>query len=94
MPLPGVASDQWDSCEKLRRATLHFLFANAWDFRLLWSVVEDDLDLFYDFTRTARLYDEGKQFLRMVYDAYERKELSLNKKQSKELRKLFSTGWR
>jgi GTPase-associated protein 1, N-terminal domain type 1 len=90
MPLPN---EQWDSCEKLRRAALHFWSINGWNFRPLWQVIKDDLDLFYDFTRTARSYDEGKHFLSLVYDASERGEISLEKKQSKELRKLFARSW-
>jgi hypothetical protein len=90
MPLPH---EQWDSCEKLRRAALHFWSINRWNFRPLWQVIKNDLDLFYDFTRTARSYDEGKRFLSSIYDASGRGEISLERKQSKEWRKLFAKRW-
>ena len=90
LPLPH---QDWDGCEKLRRATLHFLSVNGWSFRTLWGVVNTDLDLFYDFVRTARAYEEGKNFFTLVYDAAQRGDISLEKKQAKELRKLLEKNW-
>jgi hypothetical protein len=86
MPLPDA---QWDSCEKLRRIALHFIAKNGWDFRTLARYLVDDIGLFYDFTRTAKSYSEGRDFMTRVYNAAEQGELSLVKKQTKELRKLL-----
>lgn len=91
--LPPLPHQEWDGCEKLRRAALHFLSVNGWSFRTLWDVVGNDLDFFYDFVRTARSYDEGKNFFRLVYDAEQRGDISLEKKQAKELRKLLEKSW-
>jgi hypothetical protein len=89
-PLPNA---EWDSCEKLRRATLHFMAKNGWDYRILARHFEDDIDLFYDFTRTAKSFDEGRKFMARIYDAAQKSELSLGKKQVKELRKLLGKSF-
>jgi GTPase-associated protein 1, N-terminal domain type 1 len=90
MPLPEA---QWDSCEKLRRTALHFISRNGWDFRILSRYLIDDIELFYDFTRTAKSYDEGRDFMARIYDASQRGDLSLGKKQAKELRKLLGKSF-
>jgi hypothetical protein len=90
VPLPD---HQWDSCEKLRRAALHFIAHNQWDFRILARCLADDIDLFYDFTRTAKSFGEGREFMARVYNQSERGELSLEKKQIKELRKLLGKSF-
>jgi hypothetical protein len=84
---------EWDSCEKLRRAALHIIFKNGWNFRILARHFDDDIDLFYDFTRTAKSSGEARDFMARVYDAAQQGELSLGKKQMKELRKLFGKGF-
>jgi len=86
MPLPEA---QWDSCEKLRRTALHFIFRNAWDANILWRYLAEDLELFYDFTRTAKSYGQGRELMEGLYEASQRGSLSLGKKQTKELRKLL-----
>lgn len=90
VPLPD---DQWDSCEKLRRAALHFIAHNRWDFHILATYLADDIDLFYDFTRTAKSFDEGRDFIARVYDAFEQGEIVLGKKQVKEIRKLLGKSF-
>jgi len=90
MPLPDA---QWDSCEKLRRTALHFIAKNGWDLRILARYIADDIELFYDFTRTAKSYSEGHDFMARVYDAAQQGELPLGKKQTKELRKLLGKSF-
>jgi len=85
-PLPDA---QWDSCEKLRRTALYFIARNQWDCGILSRYLVSDIELFYDFTRTAKSYGEGREFMAYVYDASHRGDFALQKKQTKELRKLL-----
>jgi GTPase-associated protein 1, N-terminal domain type 1 len=93
MPLPDADWDAWDNCEKLRRAALHFLIQNGWDFHILAHCLADNIELFYDFTRTAKAYNEGRDFMERVYNAAEKGELDFDKKRMKELRKLLKKGF-
>ena len=88
LPLP---IDEWDSCEKLRRATLHFACTNQWSFDALWRIARSNESLYYDFIRTARAFEEGRTFFRFVYEASARGTIVLDKKRSKEIKKVLKS---
>jgi hypothetical protein len=85
LPIPH---QQWDSCEKLRRATLDIMARNKWATLPLWNILRLDTNLFYDFSRTAKSYSKGKKFFQVVYDAAQAGKISLEKKQEREIRKI------
>jgi hypothetical protein len=86
MPLPH---EQWDACEKLRRAILYFAHKNAWPTGDLWRIILEDSNLFHDFLRTAKSFDEGRSFFAGIRDAGMRGEYQLTKQQFKEIKKLL-----
>lgn len=86
LPLPF---EQWDACEKLRRALLHFTFLHKWPIDDLWNVVSASTNLFHDFIRTAKSFDLGQSFFSMVRDKAVRGEFNVSKQQYKEIRKLL-----
>jgi len=86
MPLP---SEEWDACEKLRRAVLHFIFLRRWPVESLWNLISGNTDLFHDFIRTAKSYDPGRSFFSSVRDKGVQGEFNLTKQQYKEIKKLL-----
>ena len=86
MPLPH---EQWDACEKLRRAVLHFRVQNRWPVEALWTLMATQTGLFHDFIRTARGFDLGRLFFGEVRDAGVRREIAVTKQQFKEIKKLL-----
>ena len=86
MPLPF---EQWDGCEKLRRAVLHFHFLHHWPVEPLWRIVSENTDLFHDFIRTSKAYDLGKSFFAEVRDSGNIGILLVSKQQFKEIKRLL-----
>ena len=87
--LVDLPYEQWDACEKLRRAILHFLFLHKWPVEDLWILVSQNTNLFHDFIRTAKSFRPGKAFFAEVSDAGTKGFLQVNKQQFKEIRKLL-----
>jgi hypothetical protein len=85
-PLP---EEEWNACEKLRRSVLFYSYKHGWPTEELWHIVAYNSNLFHDFLRTARAYDEGRAFFAKVRDAGVRGELQLTKQQFKEMKKLL-----
>lgn len=86
LPLPD---EQWDACEKLRRAILYFTFHNSWPIDELWEMISENINLFYDFLKTAKGFSEGRRFFWEVQAAGVRGEFRLTKQQFKEIKKLL-----
>jgi|GEM_PF-3461794 len=86
LPLPF---EQWDACEKLRRAILHFISLRRWPIESLWNLISGNTDLFHDFIRTSKSYDLGRSFFSSVRDKGVQGEFSLTKQQYKEIKKLL-----
>jgi len=86
VPLPH---EQWDACEKLRRAILHFVRLHNWPPQSLWQALASNSDLFHDFLRTSKNYEVGRSFFALIRDAGIQGECAVSKQQFKEIKKLL-----
>ena len=87
--LKSLPEEEWNVCEKLRRSVLFSSYKHGWPTQGLWHIVAHDSNLFHDFLRTARSYDEGRVFFARVRDAGVKGECELTKQQFKEIKKLL-----
>jgi hypothetical protein len=87
--LKSLPDEEWNVCEKLRRSVLFYSHKHGWPTQELWRIVAQNSNLFHDFLRTARAYDEGRVFFAKVRDAGVKGECELTKQQFKEIKKLL-----